>query len=241
MEVLSVDLFRHIIIVAVFLFMPHWRRPHELPKHVGGLYTINIHSISLVGPSFNKHCVVSLCQISPPNPSMHFTSSHTCYLTFPSSHSSCIQPSNVCRVLIMKFLLMQCVHVSCYTLFLLRTPCWKTTPFLLSATSYSAYWQTPRISGGRILLIVVTWTQSLNVIQVYFSSHEVKYLVWWQRQLKTVRLWAHFPNFVSLLLYDTLYSGRRCLNIRRNFPPPSSGSFSHLLPECRTSHSTKLT
>ena len=40
MNVLSVDLFRHILIVAGFYFMPLWRRPQELPKHVGGLHTV---------------------------------------------------------------------------------------------------------------------------------------------------------------------------------------------------------
>lgn len=170
---------------------------------------------------------------------MHFTSSHTCYLTFPSYYSWCVEPSNICLVLIMKFLVMEVVHVSYYTLFLPRTPCWKTTPFLMSATSYSAYWQTLRISGGRILLIVVTWIQSLNVIQVYFSSYEVKYLVLWERKHKTVRLWVHFPHFIIIFFVVTPYIRR--LNIRRIFPPPSSGPFNRLLPECRTSHSKKLT
>jgi hypothetical protein len=146
-----------------------------------------------------------LCQISLPNPSMHFTSSHTCYLTSPYSYSWYVQPSNICLVLIMKFLVMQCVHESCYTLFLPRTQCWRTTLLLLSAASYSAYWQTPRISGGRILLIVVTWIQSLNVIQVYFSSYKVKYLVLWERKHKTIRLWVHFPNFITVFFVVTPY------------------------------------
>lgn len=136
---------------------------------------------------------------------MNFTSSHTCYLNFPSSYSWCVQPSNICLVLIMKFHVMQCVHVSCHTLFLPRTPLWRNTHFLLSATSYSAYWQISRISGGRIPLIVVTWIQSLNVIQVCVSSYKVKYLVLWERKQKTVRLWAHFPNFVTVFFVVTHY------------------------------------
>ena len=79
-----------------------------------------IHSRSLVGLFLNKN-LLSVCARSPPpppNPSMHLTSSHTCYFTFPSSYLWCVQPSNICLVLIMKFIVMQCIPVSCYTLFL---------------------------------------------------------------------------------------------------------------------------
>ena len=113
--------------------------------------------------------------------------------------------SCISLALTVKFLVIRCVPVSTYTLFLPRTPCWRTTPFLLSATSYSAYWQTQRISGGHILLIVVTWTQSLNVIQVYFSAHNIKYLLLGERQVKTFRLWVHFPNFITVFFVVTPY------------------------------------
>jgi len=117
-----------------------------------------------------------------------------------------IRPASyISLVLTMKLLVAQCVPVSSYTLFLPRAPYWRTTPFLLSATSYSAYWQTPRVSAGRILLIVLTWTQSLNVIQVYFTSHKLKYLLLRERHLETVRLWVHFPNVITVFFVVTPY------------------------------------
>jgi len=109
----------------------------------------------------------------------------------------------------------------------------------LSAISYSAYWQTSRISGSRIL-IVVTWNQSLKVIQVYFSSYKVRYLVLWERKLETVKLWAHFPNFITVFFVVTPYI-LVLVWIFGGFPPSSSGCFSYLLCVCRTSHSIKLT
>jgi len=38
MDILTVDWFRRIIIVAIFFFLSPWRWPHEWPKHVRGYY-----------------------------------------------------------------------------------------------------------------------------------------------------------------------------------------------------------
>ena len=48
MNFLSLDWFWHIVIEAVFLFLHPWWWPHEWSKHVGGYYTINLHSYTQV-------------------------------------------------------------------------------------------------------------------------------------------------------------------------------------------------
>ena len=44
----SVEWFRYIIIVFVFLFSPPWRWPHEWPKHVDGCYVVKLCSYNQV-------------------------------------------------------------------------------------------------------------------------------------------------------------------------------------------------
>jgi hypothetical protein len=86
---------------------------------------------------FLMNCLIEAPNMPRSKPHVLFPVLRSCQRIHPGP--------TVCRILRNNFLGVGICYLPA------QSPSWKATPFRLSATAYSIYWQLPSISGGRLL------------------------------------------------------------------------------------------